>query len=189
MMPPGPAAATVTRLRWANMADGPAIERLMELAIGTLQAGFLSPEQVAASRAFMGLDIQLIEDGTFLLAEQGDAIVGCGGWSLRATLYGGSHSASLRDPARLDPATDAARIRAMYTHPAFARRGIGRLVLQACERAAAQAGFGCAELMATLSGEPLYAATGYHQVERLASQSDGVIVPLVRMRKTLPPTS
>lgn len=171
--------------RWATEDDLPALRALMGLAIETLQAGFLSPGQIAASRAVMGLDTQLVKDRTYLLAEKGGAIAGCGGWSRRATLYGGDHSTSLRDPALLDPARDAAKIRAMYTHPDFARQGIGRLVLTGCEQAAAEAGFSAAELMATLSGRPLYAACGYEPVETTAAMVDGVEVPLIRMRKGL----
>jgi GNAT superfamily N-acetyltransferase len=106
-----------------------------------LQVGFLTPEQIAASRMIMGLDTQLIEDGTYYVATVGGELAGCGGWSRRNTLYGGDHSPG-RDAALLDPARDAARIRAMYTHPAFARRGVGRLILAVCERAAVAAGFG-----------------------------------------------
>ncbi len=173
------------RTRWATAADLPAIERLMALAIDELQAAFLSPEQIVASRAVMGLDTQLIQDGTYLLAERDGVMVGCGGWSRRATLYGGDHSAALRDPVLLDPARDPARIRAMYTHPAFARQGIGRLILSGCEQAAMAAGYSAAELMATLSGQPLYVACGYAPVESVEADVDGIAVPLVRMRKRL----
>jgi GNAT superfamily N-acetyltransferase len=113
-------------------------------------------------------------------------LAGCGGWSRRATLYGGDHATSLREPRLLDPATEAARIRAMYTHPDFARRGIGRRVLSVCEDAARTAGFARVEMMATLAGEPLYRACGYAEIERTAADVDGVEVPLVRMGKVLP---
>ena len=172
-------------VRLAVEADLPDIEALMALAIDTLQAGFLTPAQIVASRAVMGLDTQLVVDRSYFLVEAAGVLAGCGGWSRRATLYGGDHSASLRDPKPLDPAHDAARIRAMYTHPAFARRGIGRLVLATCEQAAAQAGFMRAELMATLSGVPLYEACGYRSIEAAAAAVDGVAVPLVRMGKVL----
>ena len=141
--------------RRATLADLPALRSLMALAIDGLQSEFLSPEQVIASRAIMGLDTQLVEDGTYLLAERDGVIAGCGGWSRRATLYGGDHSADLRDPKFLDPTRHAAKIRAMYTHPAFARQGVGRLILSECEKAAEAAGFSVVELMATLSGERL----------------------------------
>lgn len=171
--------------RWATMVDLPALESLIDQAIGTLQAGFLTPEQIAASRAVMGLDTQLVADGTYLVAEKDGEIVGCGGWSRRATLYGGDHSSGLRDPQLLDPARDAAKIRAMYTHPRFARQGIGRVILAGCERAAGDAGFAMVELMATLSGQPLYIANGYQPVETTEAIVSGIAVPLVRMRKAL----
>ena len=117
--------------------------------------------------------------------EQAGVLVGCGGWSRRATLYGGSHSA-LRDDALLDPARDAARIRAMYTDPAHVRRGVGRLILSVSERFARDAGFRRAELMATLAGEPLYLAAGYRPIERVSDMANaGVPVPSVRMGKDL----
>lgn len=157
----------------------------MALAIDGLQTEFLSSKQVIASRAIMGLDTQLVEDGTYLLAERDGVIAGCGGWSRRATLYGGDHGADLRDPKFLDPMQDAAKIRAMYTHPAFARRGVGRLILSECERAAAAAGFSVVELMATLSGERLYTVSGYRPVEAVEMKVKDVVVPLIRMRKSL----
>lgn len=169
--------------RWATMADLPALGSLIALSIETLQAGFLTPEQIAASRAIMGLDTQLVVDGTYLVAEKDGEIVGCGGWSRRATLYGGDHSTSLRDPQLLDPARDAAKIRAMYTHPRCARQGIGRVILSGCEQAARAAGFSAVELMATLSGQPLYVASGYRPVETVEAIVNEVAVPLVRMRK------
>lgn len=133
----------------------------------------------------MGLDTQLIEDGTYLVAEKGGAIAGCGGWSRRATLYGGDHSEGLRNPKLLDPNREPAKIRAMYTHPDFARQGVGRLVLRKCEEAAAQNGFSTVELMATLSGERLYAASGYVPIEKVEAVANGITVPLVRMHKQL----
>lgn len=172
--------------RIATPADLEALRAVMALAIAELQKGFLSPEQIAASNAVMGLDTQLIADGTYFIVEEGEQIAGCGGWSHRATLYGGDHSTDLRDPAPLDPAVDAARIRAMYTHPAFARRGVGRLVMALCEDAARAAGFRRAEMMATLSGEPLYRACGYAAIEQVeAPGPNGVAVPLIRMGKAL----
>lgn len=173
--------------RWATEADLPGLRALMALAIDRLQAGFLTPDQVAASRAVMGLDTQLVADGTYLVVEVGGVLAGCGGWSRRATLYGGDHSADLREPRLLDPATEAARVRAMYTHPDFTRRGVGRLVLSVCEAAAAAEGFTCAELMATLAGEPLYRACGYVEIERIVDARGGAGVPLVRMGKMLQP--
>jgi len=173
--------------RTATADDIPAIAALMDRAIGRLQADYLTPEQVEASRLSMGLDTQLIADGTYVVVEDAEGrIVGCGGWSYRATLYGGDTGAVARDAALLDPATDPARVRAMYTDPDFTRRGIGRMVLAANEAAARAAGFRRAELMATLAGEPLYRACGYEPIERVASMADkGVPVPGVRMGKAL----
>ncbi|HEV7158654.1 MAG TPA: GNAT family N-acetyltransferase [Caulobacteraceae bacterium] len=172
--------------RLATEADLPALKRLMALAIDQLQREFLSPAEIAASHAVMGLDTQLIADRTYFRVDEDGALAGCGGWSRRATLYGGDHSTHLRQPAVLDPAHDAARVRAMYTHPSFARRGVGRLILSLCEAAAAGEGFRSVQLMATLSGEPLYRACGYEQIERLAAAPvNGVAVPLVLMGKSL----
>lgn len=173
------------RLACAN--DLPALRALMTRAIEQLQGDFLSLEQVRASHKVMGLDTQLIHDGTYFVIEDDDGrIVGCGGWSWRATLYGGDDSLVTREPAPLDPASDAAKIRAMYTDPDFARRGIGRMVLGLCEEAARKAGFGRVEMMATMAGVPLYRACGYRPVEPLHSaEIDSVSVPLLHMEKTL----
>lgn len=170
--------------RLATHADVPALSELMHTAIGELQKPFLTAEQIASSRAIMGLDTQLIEDGTYFIIEQDDELVGCGGWSRRATLYGGDHSLG-RDAGLLDPAKDAARVRAMYTHPGFTRRGIGRLVLRLCEDAARAEGFTTVELMATMAGVPLYRASGYAAVEEVSDDRGGASVPLLRMRKAL----
>jgi GNAT superfamily N-acetyltransferase len=170
--------------RLATEADIPALMAVMDAAISGPLADFLTPAQVQASRAIMGIDTQLIADRTYFLVEEEGRLAGCGGWSRRATLYGGDHSTAQRNAALLDIATDAARVRAMYTHPDFARRGVGRLILQLCEGAAREAGFRSVELMATMSGEPLYKAAGYHQIERIiAASKDGVDVPGVRMGK------
>ncbi|MFS0738721.1 GNAT family N-acetyltransferase [Sphingomonas sp. 1P06PA] len=158
----------------------------MERAIAELQRGFLDPAQIEASRRSMGLDRQLIGDRTYFLVESGGRLAGCGGWSFRTTLYGGDHTAGLRDDTRLDPGRDPARIRAMYTDPDFVRHGIGRLVLALCEDAARTAGFTRSEMMATLAGEPLYAACGYRPIERVARlAAEGPAVPGVRMGKSL----
>jgi GNAT superfamily N-acetyltransferase len=173
-------------LRLALEADLPAIETLMTESIRRLQAPFLSPSAIEASFSIMGLDTQLVADRTYFAVEaRGGRLAGCGGWSRRATLFGGDHSSG-RDPALLDPASEPARVRAMYTHPDFARRGVGRMILDACEQACAAEGFAACELAATLAGEPLYIACGYREVERFrAATPAGVEVPLVRMRKTL----
>jgi GNAT superfamily N-acetyltransferase len=172
--------------RLATEQDLPRLNALMTRSIEQLQDGFLTPAQVRASHKVMGLDSQLVADRTYFMVEEDGALAGCGGWSYRATLYGGDDSVVAREPARLDPARDAAKVRAMYTDPAFARRGIGRLVLGLCEAAAREAGFRRVELMGTLSGVPLYTACGYLGVEEvLSAPIDGVRVPLLRMEKAL----
>lgn len=173
------------RHRLALRADVPVLKPLMNAAIGELLKPFLTPAQVEASYAVMGLDTQLIDDGTYFVIESDGRIAGCGGWSRRATLFGGDHSAG-RDAALLNPATDAARVRAMYTHPDFTRRGIGRLVLDLCEAAARAEGFARVELAATMGGVPLYRASGYEDIEPFESDTpQGVRVPLIRMGKRI----
>lgn len=176
--------SSVLTHRLAQRADLDALRALMARAIAELQQDFLDPAQIAASRAIMGLDTQLVDDGTYFVVERAGVLAGCGGWSWRATLYGGDATPG-RSPARLDPARDAARVRAMYTDPAHARQGVGRLILELCERAAREAGYTRVELMATLAGEPLYGACGYTALERLVDARGGVAVPLVRMGKQI----
>jgi GNAT superfamily N-acetyltransferase len=178
---------TIT-IRLATRDDMAVLVPLMEAAIEQLQRGFLDDDQIESSRAIMGIDRQLIDDGTYFVVEIDGSVAGCGGWSHRATLYGGDHSAG-RDAALLDPATDPARIRAMYTHPDFARRGVGHVVLEACEAAAAAKGFGTLELMATRSGRPLYEGFGFQPVEEIEDASGGAPVPLTRMRKPVTGTA
>jgi GNAT superfamily N-acetyltransferase len=166
------------------MEDVPTLTVLMDAAIAELQRGFLDDDQIASSRAIMGLDTQLIDDGTYFVIELGADIAGCGGWSRRATLYGGNQTPG-RDSNLLDPTVDPARVRAMYAHPAYARQGVGRLILSLCEAAAASEGFTRLELMSTLSGEPLYTAYGFRPLERLEDATGGAPVPLVRMEKAI----
>lgn len=170
--------------RVADRHDLPKLATVVEAAIAELQRGFLDDGQIAASRAIMGIDTRLIDDGTYFVIETDGRIAGCGGWSRRATLYGGDHSPG-RNAALLDPGADPAKVRAMYTHPDFARRGVGRRILSLCEAAALAEGFRTLELMATLSGRPLYEAAGFEPVEHLTDTSGGTPVPLVRMRKTI----
>jgi GNAT superfamily N-acetyltransferase len=170
--------------RLATPHDLPALTELMAAAIDELQKGFLRADQIAASREIMGLDTQLIDDGTYFVVEAGPVLAGCGGWSRRNTLYGGDHTPG-RNAALLDPTTDAARVRAMYTNPAFARRGVGRLLLSLCEAHATAEGFRRVELASTMSGEPLYRSCGYEPIERFTDDRGGVAVPLIRMTKTL----
>jgi len=169
-------------LHVATLDDIPRLLPVMEAAIAELQKGFLTPEQIEASHAFMGLDSQLVKDGTYFIVLDRDEVAGCGGWSRRATLYG-QDSTPGRDAHLLDPATDPARVRAMYTHPAFARRGVGRMILEACEAAAKAEGFTTLELMGTMSGQPLYEVYGFVVVEEFVDDRGGAPVPLVRMRK------
>ncbi|MEO7787541.1 MAG: GNAT family N-acetyltransferase [Sphingomicrobium sp.] len=171
--------------RLATAADLEALSAIMALAICHNQAAFLDADQIEASSAVMGLDTQLVADGTYYVVEVEGRAVGCGGWSYRATTYGGDHSEGLRDAALVDPEHDPARIRAMYTHPDFTRRGIGRRILTLCEGAAREAGFASVVLMATLSGEPLYRAAGFDEVERHIDTVNGIEVPLILMRKSL----
>ena len=171
-------------IRLALREDADAIAELMELAIAELQKGFLTREQISASRAGMGLDLQLIDDGTYFCVEEEGELIGCGGWSRRATLYGGNHSAG-RDPRLLDPARERARIRAMYTHPDHTRKGVGRLVLETSENAARSEGFNEIEMAATMSGKPLYSACGYAVESEWFDENGEVPVPLATMWKRL----
>ena len=175
------------RSRLAVSADVPALMVLMEAAIAELQRTFLDDAQIASSQAIMGIDSQLIDDETYFVVESDGDIAGCGGWSRRATLYGGNQTPG-RDSQLLDPTIDPARVRAMYTNPAYARRGVGRLILSLCEAAAAAEGFTRLELMSTLSGEPLYTAYGFRPLERLEDATGGAPVPLVRMEKPVDPS-
>lgn len=172
--------------RLATLDDLDGLREVMRRSIETLQSGHLTPEQVRVSHKVMGLDTQLIRDGTYFVVECGDRIAGCGGWSWRSTLYGGDASMVSREPEALDPATDSARIRAMYTDPSFARQGVGRLVIRLCEEAAMHAGFRRATMMATMAGVPLYRACGYAEADpAIKVNVDGIEVPLVRMEKPL----
>lgn len=171
-------------IKIADVSDIPQIQQVMSRAIAELQRGFLTPEQINASRAGMGLDSQLIEDGTYFCVWAEEALAGCGGWSFRSTLYGGNHSAG-RNAARLDPAKDTARIRAMYTHPDYTRRGVGRLILEKSELAAKSAGFSSLEMAATLAGEPFYLNCGYKVIRRWEDTNGSVGFPLITMRKSI----
>jgi GNAT superfamily N-acetyltransferase len=170
--------------RHATLADVGVLRPLMDASISELQRPFLDSKQIESSRTIMGLDTQLVEDGTYFIVESEGQIVGCGGWSRRATLYGGDQTPG-RNAACLDPKQDPAKIRAMYTHPAYARQGIGRLILSLCESATRDEGFSKVELMATKSGEPLYLACGYKPIEQLMDDRGGAPVPLIRMSKQL----
>ena len=167
-------------IRLATAADLTVLRAIMAAAIAENLKPFLPPELIRASEKVMGLDTMLVEDGTYWIVHADDEPAGCGGWSRRNTLYGGDHTGG-RNAALLNPAVDAARVRAMYTHPSFIRRGIGRLILDNCEAAARSEGFSRLQLAATLAGEPLYRAYGFQELERF---HDGG-VPLIRMEKRI----
>jgi GNAT superfamily N-acetyltransferase len=175
---------TSWKLRLAREQDIPALEKLIPLSVRTLQAAHYSAAQIeAALGPVFGVDRKLISDGTYFVVEQRNQIVGCGGWSFRKAMFGGDRDRPGED-ARLDPNCDPARIRAFFVRPDFARRGIGRSILVACETAIQRAGFQSAELVATLTGEPLYAAFDYTVIERYeVPMSAGLTLPVVRMTK------
>ena len=136
----------------------PELEKLIPLSVRSLQAAYYSPAQMeAALGPVFGVDGQLIRDGTYFVVEHETQIIGCGGWSKRRSLYGGDRNRAEPD-LELDPKRDAARVRAFFVHPSWARRGIGRSIMASCERAIIAAGFRTVEIIATLAGEPLYAS-------------------------------
>lgn len=175
--------------RLAGPEDVPAIAQLMGSAIAGNMSAFLSAAEVEAARETMGVDLTLIEDQSYFLIEtvhEGTTtLVGCGGWGRRKTLYGGDHTAG-RDDSFSDPSVDAARIRAMYTHPDWIRRGIGTLLLDLGEAAARDAGYKTIELGSTVPGEPLYLARGYREISREThAAANGSQSVVIKMRKTL----
>jgi GNAT superfamily N-acetyltransferase len=180
------------RLRAANPDDVPRLREVIEASVRGLQAGDYSPAQIeGALKSVYGVDSQLILDGTYFVAEVAEpatenfTIVACGGWSKRKTLYGGDQF-SAREDSLLDPARDAAKIRAFFVHPEWARRGIGSIILETCEKAACHAGFRRLEMGATLSGVPFYRAKGYAAVENQELPlGNGERLPLVRMGKEI----
>ncbi len=172
-------------LRIATRDDIPAIETLMAASMAALLPKFLDEKQVERSSESMGVDTLLVDDGTYFLVYVDETLAGCGGWSRRRTLYGGNHTMG-RDYELADPATEPAKIRTMYTHPDFTRRGIGRFLLESGENAARAEGFKSMEMGSTAPGRPLYEACGYVLVEDLSQPSeDGTVVPILRMRKEL----
>lgn len=174
-------------IRPARRADVPALNLLIEQSARALSEGFYSARQIeAAIRYVFGVDTTLVDDGSYLVVEQAGEIVGCGGWSARRAIYGGDQR-RVGDVERLDPLLDAARIRAFFVAPGWARRGVGSALLDACEHAAFAAGFRALELMATLPGVPLYAARGFVGVDNVRDRlPDGTEIDFVRMRKPLP---
>ena len=188
-------------VRLATPQDVPHLRELIEASVRGLQANDYTPTQIeAALHSVYGVDTQLIADGTYFAVEvaapsprvtsresQVTAPVACGGWSKRKTLYGGDQYAQ-REDALLDPARDAAKIRAFFVHPQYARRGIGTLILEACEQAARAAGFTRLEMGATLSGVAFYSAKGYAAQENLqVPLANGEMLPIVRMSKEIKP--
>jgi GNAT superfamily N-acetyltransferase len=194
--------APTFNVRLAREEDTPALETLIPLSVRGLQADYYSAAQMdAALGSVFGVDRQLIRDRTYFVVETGGAssrqtlgaerrggsqsIVGCGGWSKRKTLFGSDHQTN-RDDAELDPTRDSARIRAFFVHPDWARHGIGRAILEECEKAIRLAKFKSIELAATLPGVPFYAAFGYASGERSeVPLANGLSLSIVRMRKEL----
>lgn len=173
-------------LRKASFSDVPALEALIDASVRGLQQEDYSPAQIdLALRTTFSVDSQLIQDGTYFIAERAGEIAGCGGWSRRKTLCGGDHHAS-RDNGLLDPTHDAAKIRAIFVGPRYARQGIGGLILKAAEDAAVAEGFTHFEMAATLTGVPLYRLKGYRVVERSeVPLACGVSLPVVHMVKAV----
>jgi GNAT superfamily N-acetyltransferase len=181
-----PARRDTFRLRLATEEDIPALHALIEASVRGLQAGDYTPTQIeGALGTVLGLDTQLIADRTHFIAETLDRkqIAGCGGWSKRKTLFGADRAA-VREPELLNPETEAAKVRAIFVHPDFARRGLGSLILQTVEDAAREAGFRRFEMGSTLTGVPLYRLKGYVEVERIAVPLwNGDALPVVKMVK------
>lgn len=179
-------------LRPATLADRPALRELIELSARVLGGRDYRPEQIeGALRGAFGVDTTLIDDGTYFVVELDQSaaglpagtLVGCGGWSRRRTLFGGDARGG-RDGALLDPATDAAKIRAFFVHPGYERRGVGRALLEHCETEARAAGFHRFELMGTLPGVRLYAALGYQRQPMIHYPvGEGVSIEFVPMHK------
>lgn len=171
-------------LRLAKIDDVPALTELIRASVRGLQrADYSEAQREGALASVYGVDTQLIADGTYFVAESDGTMVACGGWSKRKTLFGADHYAG-REDALLDPRRDAAKIRAFFVHPDWARRGIGTRVLEACESAAIAAGFRRFEMGATLTGVGLYQARGYRAIEEIAvTLTNGESLAIVRMEK------
>src|ERR1700733_7486350 len=175
-----------TTHRPATFDDIPLLNELIAKSGRGLSTNFYTPAQIeSAIKYIFGVDTQLVIDGTYYVAEMDGQLAGCGGWSRRNTLYGGDQHKEIEDPL-LDPAKDAARIRAFFVHPDYARRGVGRYLIDVCENAAKANGFERIEMGATLPGVPLYAAVGYEAIERIdTTLPDGEVLGIVRMGKNL----
>lgn len=177
------------KIRQAKTEDIPVLRSLIFASVRGLSQGYYSNQQIESALVDMfGVDTQLIEDGTYYVAETEDQLVGCGGWSKRKTLYGGDQAKVPEEDSLLDPETESAKIRAFFIHPEWARRGIGRRIIEICEQAAQDAGFTRFELGATLPGEPLYKACGYEVIEPFERPlPSGIVLPLLRMKKQVTP--
>jgi GNAT superfamily N-acetyltransferase len=177
------------QIRPANFSDTPLLRILIERSVRLLQRNDYTPAQIEGALGHaLGLDTQLIQDGTYFAAipiSQPERIVGCGGWSFRKTLYGSDHGPH-REAGLLDPATEPAKIRAIFVDPDWARKGLGTLILKHCEEAARQAGFRSLEMGSTLTGVPLYSLKGYERRETVAIPlPNGEFLPIVHMVKNI----
>ena len=196
-----PKATDIINLRLACLEDIPALSELIPASARSLQASYYTPAQIeGALGTVFGVDSQLIEDGTYFVAESENQIVGCGGWSKRKTLYGGD-SRTVREASAcaerlrqrgknigedrlLDPSVDAAKIRAFFVHPAWARRGIGSQIMRRCEMSALDDGFTTIEIVATLAGKPLYQSFGYYLIDKFEiALPNNSVLPVIRMVK------
>ncbi len=173
-------------IRKAVLEDTPALEQLIPQSVRELQKSDYTPQQIeGALGTVFGVDRQLMRDGTYFVAEKSGAIIGCGGWSKRATPFG-SDDTPVKDSTLLDPAQEPAKIRAFFVHPAHARQGIGSKLMEACEGAATESGFSRLELVATLTGEPLHTRHGFSVTDRFeVPLPNGARLPVVRMTKSL----
>jgi GNAT superfamily N-acetyltransferase len=175
-----------TIIRLATSADIPAIQALISRSVRALSDGIYTPDQIDESLvSVFGVDSQLIADETYFVVDVDGVLAASGGWSKRETLYGGDQTKGVADPL-LNPATDAARIRAFFVAPEFARRGLARLLFEHCERVARLAGFQRLQLGATLPGVPLYLALGFREIGRVESPMRfGLTLPIVRMEREI----
>ncbi|NCD68782.1 GNAT family N-acetyltransferase [Mucilaginibacter agri] len=173
-------------IRLATFKDIPTLQQLIAISVRGLSTGYYTANQIESALKYVfGVDTQLITDQTYYVFEKDGVIAGCGGWSKRNTLYGGDQHKEVEDPL-LDPAKDAARIRAFFVRPDYARQGIGKQIMQHCEQAAYNNGFRSMELGATLPGVPLYEVMGYRAVENIdAKMPDSEILQIVKMRREL----
>ena len=176
------------QIRKATFSDVPALQSLIDLSVRTLHTTSYTPEVITlALKSVYGVDTTLLSDGHYFAvtpSSSPEAIIACGGWSHRSTLYGGDQFSS-RDPTVLDPKADAAKIRAMFVHPGWTRKGVGRFLIEACEKAASEAGFKKVEMGATLAGVKFYESMGYAVIEKQERDlGEGFVLELMKMGKT-----